>query len=94
MYLGSYSLEALNIFLTGVQTTGRDLDPSGKYGERFFGNEGFLQWTLKKHAIPLSASRLGPFLTLADNDDKIALDIFFSELELYDTACRKTIADQ
>ena len=41
MYLGSYSLEALNIFLTGVQTSGRDLDPSGKYGERFFAMRDF-----------------------------------------------------
>ena len=65
MYLPAYNLSFLNIYLTGVEVTCRQLDKNGQYLERFSGSGGFLQWTLRKYHLENPSFKLYHYLELA-----------------------------
>jgi hypothetical protein len=83
MYLTAYNLLYLDIYLSGVQITCRELDKSGRYSARFFGERGFLQWSWDKYNLGQPSYRLHHYLEFAKGDEKVALDLFFADLELY-----------
>jgi hypothetical protein len=83
MYLTAYNLSYLNIYLTGVDITCWQLDESGKYLERFSGENGFLQWSWRKYDLGRPSFKFYHYLEFADGDEKEALDLFFEDLEAY-----------
>lgn len=83
MFLTAYNISYLDIYLTGTLITCGELDKSGEYSERFFGESGFLKWSWKKHNIGHPPYRLHHYLDLAKGNEKIALDLFFEDLEEY-----------
>ena len=85
MYLTEYNLNYLDIYLTGVQITCWELDKSGDYSDRFFGEKGFLQWSWDKYKLGQPAYRLKHYSDIAKGDEKLALDHFFEDLETFHT---------
>jgi hypothetical protein len=83
MYLTANSLSYLEIFLTGVQITCWQLDKTGVYSESFFGEDGFLQWSWRKYKLGHPSHRLHHYLEFAKGDDKLALELFFGDLQAY-----------
>lgn len=83
MYLTAYNFLYLEIYLSGVQITCWALDKSGEFSERFFGEKGFLQWSWDKYNLGQPSYRLHHYLDFAGGDEKIALDLFFDDLESY-----------
>lgn len=43
----------------------------------------FYEWFNQRHALPLSSSWTHPFLEMTNHDEKAALSLFLSELELF-----------
>ena len=83
MYLTAYSLSYLDIFLTGVLIATSYVDKSGEYSERFFGEKGFISWSLDKYNLGKPSFRLHHYLDFANGNEKIPLDLFFEDLEAY-----------
>lgn len=83
MYLTAYSFSYLNIYLTGVQITCRQLDKTGEYSQGFFGENGFLQWSWRKYNLGHPSFRLDHYLEFANENEESALDLFFEDLEEY-----------
>lgn len=83
MYLTAYHFSYLDIFLTGVQITCWQPDKAGGYAERFFGENGFLNWSWQKYNLGNPSSRLHHYLEFSNGNEKEALDLFFRDLEVY-----------
>ena len=85
MYLTAYSFSYLDIYLTGVQITCWQLDKTGEYSERFFGEAGFLKWSWQKYNLGHPSFRLHHYLEFAKGNEKEALDLFFEDLDIYNS---------
>jgi hypothetical protein len=85
MYLTAYNFSYLDIYLTGVQITCWQLDKAGKYSGRFFGEDGFLKWSWQKYNLTQPSFRLHHYLEFANGDEREALDLFFKDLEMYNS---------
>jgi len=85
MFLTAYSLSYLEIYLTGVQITCWELDQTGEYSERFFGEEGFLKWSWRKYNLGNPSSRLHHYLDFTNENENEALDLFFRDLDVYNS---------
>ena len=83
MYLTAYSLSYLSIFLTGIDIASWQLDKSGKYLERFSGENGFCKWSWQKYDLGHPSFKLHHYLEFANGDEKEALDLFFEDLASY-----------
>jgi hypothetical protein len=83
MFLSAYSISYLDIYLTGVQITCWQLDKSGAYSERFFGEDGFIKWSWQKYNLDHPSFRLHHYLKLANEDETEALDLFFKDVEQF-----------
>lgn len=85
MFLSAYSLSYLNIYLTGAQITCWQLDKTGEYSKRFFGEGGFLEWSWQKYNLGTPPYRLHHYLELKKGDEQEALTLFFEDLETYNS---------
>jgi len=84
MYLGQDKLSALVNFITGYGI-GFDVgtDETSNY-DPYFGNDkedGFLEWFRKKYKPKDASYWTNYFLVEANNDDRMALQVFFKYLE-------------
>ena len=80
MYLGDYSLSKLPILVAGFMIASIFYDETKSALDRF---SGFTDWFEKRHSLERCSSWTWPFLEMANHDEKAALDLFFSELEIY-----------
>ena len=80
MYLGDYSLSKLPILVAGFMIASLFYDETKSAFDRF---SGFTEWFEKRHSFERCSSWTWPFLEMANHDEKAALDLFFSELEIY-----------
>src|SRR6218665_1136798 len=85
MFLTAFKLSYLDIFLTGVQITCWELDKNQEYSNRFFGNDGFLEWSWRKYNLANPSFRLNHYLMLAGENEEDALTLFFNDLEIFAT---------
>ncbi len=83
MYLTAHNFSYLNIYLTGVQITCWQIDKTGEYSDRFFGQDGFLEWSWQKYNLKQPSFRLHHYLAFANENEKEALELFFKDLEAY-----------
>jgi hypothetical protein len=88
MYLTAYNLSYLSIYLIGVETTCWQLDKSGAYIERFSGENGFVKWSWRKYGLGDRSDKLDHYLEFANGNEKQALDLFFDDLEIYNSQSR------
>ncbi|MCX6316041.1 MAG: hypothetical protein NTW29_02020 [Bacteroidetes bacterium] len=89
MFLTVYSISYLDIYLSGVQITCWQLDKAGEFSERFFGEDGFLDWSWRKYKLGQPSFRLHHYLDMAKADEKVALDLFFQDLSVYNSEHRR-----
>jgi len=80
MYLGSYSLSKLPTLAAGFMIACNYYDETKTGMNRF---SDFHDWFEKRHSLEHTSSWTVPFLEMTNYDDKGALDLFFSELELF-----------
>jgi hypothetical protein len=80
MYLGDYSLSKLPTFVAGFTVASNFYDEAKTGMARF---SQFHDWFETRHSFEHSSSWTIPFLEMSNNDDKTALDFFFSELEKF-----------
>lgn len=86
MYLGSYSLSSLPILVAGFTIACNYYDTSKAGLDRFY---DFMEWFEKRHSLERSSSWTLPFLEMTKCNEKAALDLFLSELEIYASeSCR------
>jgi hypothetical protein len=88
IYLTARKLSYLDIYLTGVRTTCSEIDKQGDYSGSFFGENGFLRWSWKKYELGSPSTTLTHYLEFAEGGEKIALDLFFEDLEIYNAQIR------
>jgi len=80
MFLRANKLSLLDVYLTAVENTCGQPDPSGAYAECFFGERGFLRWSWRKHDVGHPPYRLDHYLETAGGDEEKALAVFFNDL--------------
>lgn len=80
MYLGAYLLSPLPTLVAGFMVASAFYDASNSALNRF---SAFHDWFEKRHSLERSASWTWPFLEMSNHDEKAALDLFFSELEIF-----------
>lgn len=80
MYLGSYSLSKLPTFVAGFMVASHFYNETKNSMDTF---SQFHNWFEKRHAIERSSSWTLPFLEMVNNNDQAALELFFSELEMF-----------
>src|SRR5690606_23993290 len=80
MYLGDYSLSKLPILTSGFMIACNFYDDTKSGMNRL---SEFHEWFEKRHSLQRSSSWTLPFLEMANHDERIALDLFFSELDIY-----------
>lgn len=82
MYLGDYSLSKLPALIAGFMVACNFYDGTKTGMDRF---SDFHEWFEKRHSLDRSSSWTLPFLEMVNRNEKKALDLFFSELEVYVT---------
>ncbi len=82
MYLGDYSLSKLPTLVAGFMVACNFYNETKSGLNRF---SQFHDWFEQRHSLERSSSWTLPFLEMANQDEKKALDLFFSELEVYAT---------
>jgi hypothetical protein len=80
MYLGAYSLSKPPTLINGFMIASHFYDEKKTALKRF---SDFIDWFEKQHSSERFSSWTIPFLEMANQDDKAALDLFFSELKFY-----------
>ena len=59
-----------------------ELDKKGEFCENFSGENGFLRWSWSKYNLGEQPStQLTHYLDFANGDEKVALKLFFDDLE-------------
>src|SRR5687768_16076629 len=80
MYLGSYGLSTLPTLVAGFMVACNFYDNTKTGLNRF---SEFHEWFEKRHSLERSSSWTLPFLEMVNHDEKAALDLSCSELEVY-----------
>lgn len=83
MYLGAPKLSRLPNFIVGYQLGFSMAKPDDMLMDPYFGRGGFLDWYFTQYPERLSSFWTDSFLEEAQDDDELALNLFFDYLERY-----------
>jgi hypothetical protein len=83
MFLGRPEISRLPNFILGYSIGFEMAKTSDNEADYYFGENGFLDWYFKMFPERFSSYWTDSFLIEANNDETLALEIFFNYLERY-----------
>jgi hypothetical protein len=80
LVLHEAKISNLSLFITGYMV---GYGIAGKKQDRYFGENGFIDWFCRKYNVDEPCYTMMPFLNIANDDEKKALEIYFGYLQEY-----------